>query len=396
MNTALIFLLGMICGGVIVGFLFYFRRQDARKIAEEAVKNAQTEKESDIESIKNQMRDSFSAMSLEALKRINDQLVDTSKQILDSEIRTGSQNLDSKKALIDKSLGDVTERLQLVADVINNLEKDSRSRLGELSAHLKNSAESVGVLQDSVNTLNAMLSNSRVRGQWGERMASDVFRVIGLQENINYVYHQQLSDAATIPDYTFFLPKSKELNMDVKFPLDNFKRYIETDNDSMKEVYKEAFFKDMRARVKEISGRSYINPEKGTLDFAVIFVPNESVFRFVIENDLSIVEDAMKQKVMLCSPSMLYVLLALVKQATDTFALQERANDILILFNGFAKEWTKYLDLMQELGKKLGDAHSKYEELMGTRRRKLDAVLDRIDRMRAEKGLLEPGEPPNK
>ena len=113
-------------------------------------------------------------------------------------------------------------------------------------------------------------------------------------------------------DFTFFLPKNLVLNMDAKFPLDNYMRYLEADNDTEKERYCKAFLRDVKARVKEIRGREYINPSGGTVDYVILFIPNEQIYAFIHEMDSSILDDAIREKVVFCSPVTLFAVLAAV------------------------------------------------------------------------------------
>ncbi len=87
------------------------------------------------------------------------------------------------------------------------------------------------------------------------------------------------------PDFTFTLPQKLNLNMDVKFPLDNYLKYLDAiDNqsdDSQKETYKKIFLQDVNKRINEIKGKNYINPEENTVDYVLMFLPNEQVYSFI-------------------------------------------------------------------------------------------------------------------
>ena len=74
--------------------------------------------------------------------------------------------------------------------------------------------------------------------------------------------------------------------MDVKFPLTNYISYMNSDEDTLKDDYKKQFLKDVRQRVKEVTTRDYINPADNTLDYMIIFIPNEQVYSFINENDV--------------------------------------------------------------------------------------------------------------
>lgn len=90
--------------------------------------------------------------------------------------------------------------------------------------------------------------------------------------------------------------------MDVKFPLDNYIKYLETESDTDKEKYRKEFIKDVKVKIKEVTTREYINPEQNTIDYVILFIPNEQIYTFIHEQDKIILDEALKNKVIVCSP----------------------------------------------------------------------------------------------
>ena len=139
--------------------------------------------------------------------------------------------------------------------------------------------------------------------------------IIGLVENINYNKQAQL-ESGERPDFTFYLPKSKKINMDIKFPLDHYENYIDSDDDLVKNKERKCFLLDVKNHIKSITNRTYINLEDGTLDYVLMFIPNESIYAFINKEDQKIIDYALSNKVLLCSPLTLYAILSLLHQAT--------------------------------------------------------------------------------
>ena len=110
---------------------------------------------------------------------------------------------------------------------------------------MQSASEQTLKLQETTGKLQLALGNARVRGQWGERMADDILQKIGFVEGINYLKQQAADSAGNRPDYTFMMPNNLKLNMDVKFPLDNYMKYIDTDSETDREAFKDDFLKDV-------------------------------------------------------------------------------------------------------------------------------------------------------
>jgi DNA recombination protein RmuC len=300
----------------------------------------------------------------------------------------GEKELEGKKKLIDQTLVAMKGDLQKVQDLVTGFEKDREKKFGELANQLKTTAEQTGKLQETTSQLRTALASSKVRGQWGERMAEDVLRLAGFVEGINYRKQKTLETVGTRPDYTFLLPQDLTVNMDVKFPLDNYMRYLDADGETDKERHKNQFIKDVRGRIKEVTTREYINPAENTVDYVIVFIPNEQVYAFINENDSSILDEALKHKVILCSPITLYAVLAVIRQAVDNFNLEKTAAQIMSLLGTFNKQWSNFIKSLEKMGKKIDEAQKEFNALTSTRRNQLERPLRQIEDLRKQTGVF--------
>jgi len=197
-------------------------------------------------------------------------------------------------------------------------------------------------------------------------------------ENINY-RKQQMVESGEKPDFTFLLPKEKILNMDVKFPLAHYDKFVNAEREEEQITEKKEFLKDVRNHIKAIAGRAYINPTEGTLDYVMMFIPNESIYGFINKEDAKIIDFALEKGVLLCSPLTLYAVLSLVSQATQNFLIEERATEVMNLLSDFKKQWDKFSNVMDKMGKALETARKNYDLLYSTRTRQLEKPLRKID-----------------
>jgi DNA recombination protein RmuC len=209
-------------------------------------------------------------------------------------------------------------------------------------------------------------------------MVEDILDFIGFMEDKNYVKQTQV-ESGEKPDYTFFLPKEKKLNMDVKFPLASYERYINSELEEEQEIHKKDFLRDVKTHIKTIAGREYINPAEGTLDYVLMFIPNESIYGFINQEDTHLIDFALERKVLLCSPLTLYAMLSLIYQATRNFAMEEKATEVMNLLNSFRLQWDKYVEVMDKMGRSLDTAKKDYDTMVGTRKNKLEKPLSKIE-----------------
>jgi DNA recombination protein RmuC len=387
MTDILIFVVGVVFGALVVIILQLARKREARDLARELVCEAEAEKTQDLEVFLGRVKDSLGSMSLDALKKSSEEFLKLAESRLSLQTQSGEKELDGKKKLIDQTLDAMRADIQKVQDAVSSFERDRVQKYGELSAHLRTAAEQTAKLQDTANHLRQALVSTKARGLWGERMAEDVLQLAGFVEGVNYLRQKVLEGAGSRPDYTFQLPQGRKVNMDVKFPMNSYLRLLETENDMEREVQKGQFLRDVRNRINEVTSRDYINPEDQTLDYVLVFIPNEQVYAFINQNDPAIIEEALKKKVILCSPFTLFAILAVIRQAMDNFSTAKAANDMLRLIGGFNKEWEKFRNSMDKMGRKLEDARDEFQRLKTTRTNKLERPLQKIEDLRQLKGI---------
>ncbi|HLI33389.1 MAG TPA: DNA recombination protein RmuC [Solirubrobacteraceae bacterium] len=313
------------------------------------------------------------------------QLVVQNKSLLAQETARGEEQLKARQQEIDRTLGEVRRELEGLREFVLTVDKQRGQSIVELATVTRESGRQTELLRQETKRLNEVLSGAQSRGQWGERMAEDVLRLAGMIEGVQYEKQRALGDGAR-PDFTFLI-EGKRLNMDVKTPMAHYQRYLSAASDAERAAEARAFRADVRARISEVRGRDYIDPEAGTLDYVLVFIPNEQVYAFLHENDPDLIDEALAQRVVLCSPLTLFAVLAVIRQAAENFRFAKRTDEVLRALGAFGAEWRKFKDQMGKLERALESARRAYDALAGTRTRQLDRRLERIGELGAEPGL---------
>jgi DNA recombination protein RmuC len=382
-ESFVILLIGVSIGSVATYAFLTWRVKATRELAAELLRENEAQRKANINELLDSVEANFGKLSLEAMN----EFLQLAKTKLESERQLNTQELTGKKALIDQQLGQMTGELKKVSELVAALEKDRSQKFGELRKELEATTKQTSALIEATTILREALATSKVRGQWGERMAEDVLNIAGFVDGVNYVKQTVLAGPGTRPDFTFLLPNKLVLNMDVKFPLDNYVKYLEADSKADADNRLKDFLGDVRTKIKEVTSRDYIDPAQNTVDYALVFIPNEQIYGFIHENDRSLLDEAIKNRVVLCSPMTLFAVLAVIRQAVDNFALEKTSNEILSLFGSFKKQWGEFVKKMDTLGKRIEDAAREYDELRGVQRRQLEKPLEEIEEHRIRKGL---------
>ena len=285
---------------------------------------------------------------------------------------------------LDGQLRSLTDELGRVTAVVSRLEVERSRQHGELAAQLRATADQTASLTSTAGALRQVLANPKARGQWGERIADDVLRAAGLIEGVSYV-KQRATPSGTVPDFSIVLPRGLLLHLDAKFPVANYARCLEAESGHERARHRDAFVKDVRARVRELGGRGYVDPAGGTVGFVLAFLPNESIYAFVHEHDPGLLDAALGQGVVLCSPLTLFAVVAVVRQAVESFAVEQTAGEIVAVLADFTAQWERFCGSLDRLGRAVDGVERAYGELSGTRRRALERPLARIEELRGRR-----------
>jgi DNA recombination protein RmuC len=177
--------------------------------------------------------------------------------------------------------------------------------------------------------------------------------------------------------------------MDCKFPLAGYKKFVEAASEADKESAKKQVLSDARSRLKEVAKRDYIDPASGTLDYAVVFFANEQVFNFVNEHDPDFMDEALKLKILVCSPFTLYAFVSVIRQAAENFRMEQDSREILAQLAKFRRQWSDYVAKFDGLGSAIEKVRVEYETLTTTRARLLEVPLREVERL---SGKIDPEE----
>ena len=338
-----------------------------------------------------------------AQKRIDEQLavllaslqdkVDAGDKVVLERVGGLTSTVDEKVGGMSKNLSQrvdtMGDELVKVRELVAQLQQDRVRQHGELTQSLQDTINQQKALNETTGHLREALANPQARGQWGERMAEDVLRAAGMQENFSYRKQSALA-GGTKPDFTFMLPHDQLLHMDVKFPAANYLKFLEAESESEAARFKDLFLRDVRNRIKELGDRDYAAKDS-TVGYLLLFIPNEAIYGFIHEHDMKLLDDAMGQSVVLCSPNTLFAVLRVIRQAMDTHSLERATDEILDCLGSFGEQWQKFSDHVDKADKNLETLYKTFGELSGTRRRQLERQLAKIDDIRSRVGATEDG-----
>ena len=295
----------------------------------------------------------------------------------------------------------------IVSELIDNEESQIHKLLNKSDQTVREFLEKTGEIKSSITgvdqqtrNLISVLNNNQSRGQWAEFQVEDLLGVMEYKDGIHYET-QKIMNSGNKPDFTFYLPDNKTINMDSKFPLtiymeiSKLNRDLEDDSldeisrrditDLIKSKNKEFLDRAIKNKIDETSTREgYISPEEDTVDFVLMYIPLENLYHFLLTStigakNIPVIQYAFAQKVILVSPQTLMAYLETIRHSMKLFSLQTDTKNILSTHEKVKNEIRKFLDSFDETTKKLDQTVKAFDSLKTTRVNKLEKSFEELD-----------------
>ncbi len=300
------------------------------------------------------------------------------KELLQEKLKAGEQYIEHKKDSIKELVEKIHNELSESQKKLEHTEKERIGEFSTLKAVLNEYKIITGGLKESTDHLKNILSNNQLRGKYGEEVAENLLKSVGFVKGQNYVANESQDSVASRPDFTIFLPDGTKVNVDAKFPLQALIKYQESEDKQEKERYLREFTADVKQKIKQVTTRDYINPEEKTVDFVILFVPNEMIFSFIYDRLNEVWDEAMKKKVIMAGPFSFTAMLRMIFQSYKNFKYQENLYDIIKLIKIFEQEYEKFNAALDILGTRMQSAANQYQVVSVTRTKKLSGVVEKI------------------
>lgn len=326
------------------------------------------------------------------LLKAQNHLIDVAKERLQGEREHSARELEHKKELISSLIEEMRRDIHQKSKELKESEESRIATFSALSRELELQRGVIHELRSSTEELKRVLSNNQMRGAFGEQVAENLLKMAGFVIGQDYVFNKEQESADTRPDFTIFLPDRTKINIDVKFPFAALIKMFSTENKEERSAYHRQFETDVKQKIKQVSSRDYINPEEKTVDFVILFIPNEMIFSYIYEQLGDVWEDAMQKKVIFAGPFSFTAILRMVKQAYANFRYQENIHHVIGLIGKFELEYDKYREAVDTLGSRLDSTQKQFQLVAGTRDRALGRIVDQIKNQsisQPDKKLLE-------
>lgn len=295
------------------------------------------------------LKDAFTALSSEALKRNNETFVGAA----------------------DERVKPLKESLERYEKLVKELEVRRTSAYDAMNKQVADLKQTSDRLQRETTTLGEALRNPRARGQWGELSLVSVCEAAGMSSNCDFV-EQQSSDSSQgvrmRPDLIVRLPGGRSVIVDSKVPMDAYLIAASAGDESARSMALDEHARAVRKHVDSLASRGYAADTASSADFVVMYLPNEAIFSAAVQTDVTLINDAAAKGIVLASPTTLIALLRAVahgwqqqQMAANAEKLADAGRELFERVCTFAAHLAKLGDGIKKVGETFNAAVGSWE-----------------------------------
>ncbi len=326
-----------------------------------------------IEQTEAQLRSVFDALAGESLRANSEMFLRLAKESLSREQVVAQNVLKERESAIAQMVEPLRAALERAEAQVRALEHERRDAFSSLRVQIEGLAEGHAQLQRETRNLVTALRRPEVRGRWGEMTLRRIVEIAGMAEHSDFTEQLHLfgEEGALRPDLVVHMPEGRDLVVDVKTPLDAYLEAIEAGTDEARGIALRRHAQQVETRVRHLGSKNYWAQFEHSPEFAVLFLPGDQFLAAALAERPELLETALKQGVIIATPSTLIALLKTVAYGWRQSAVAENAATIRELGQELYRRLGNFVGHLSQLGQRLNKAVESYNSAVGSLERQV-------------------------
>jgi DNA recombination protein RmuC len=361
--------------GALAALVWRARREQALRVELEVLrarlKSEETlsgEREQAAARAQEQLRGTFGALARESLQSNSEVFLQLARERLTRQQLDAAQGLKERETAIESLVKPIREALAKTEAQIQTIERDRIDSFATMKNQMDVLATGQNALSRETRNLVSALRRPGVRGQWGEITLRRVVELSGMTLHVDFTeQHHLVTDSGAIrPDMVVHMPEQRDIVVDVKTPLDAYLSAVEAQSDEERTTQLRRHAQIVGTRVRELSSKQYWSQFERSPDFVVLFLPGDQFLSAALQENPGLVDEAMRQNIMLATPTSLIALLKVISYGWKQTALAENAKEVRQLGEEMYKRLAVFGEHLTRLGKSLGGSVESFNRAVGS------------------------------
>ena len=310
----------------------------------------------------------FAMLSSEALRQNSKTFLQLAQETLKQFHVQAKGDLEQKEKAVENMVKPIREALEKTEQQVRLMENERKQAYGALHKHLETMAQTQLLLQGETRNLVQALRRPEVRGQWGELTLKRLVELAGMVEHCDFSLQETVSgeDGAMRPDMVVRMPDGREIVVDAKTPLDAYLSAIEAPDEATRTRHLLRHAANLRERVRDLAAKAYWTQFRNAPDFVVLFIPGDQFLGAALDVDRALLEDALKQKIILATPTSFVALLRAVAYGWRQEVLAANADRIREVGEDLYQRLAVFTEHLSKLGSSLEGSVSHFNKAVGS------------------------------
>lgn len=319
------------------------------------------------------LKSSFDTIANSSLRSNSELFLQLAREHLGQHQQSATAALSEREKAIETMLTPIREALGKTEQQILRIEKERAETFGSLRSSLESVALGQAALQKETRTLVNALRRPEVRGQWGEMTLRRLVELAGMLEHCDFKeqVHVRVEDGNLRPDMIIHMPDSRDLVVDVKTPLDAYLEAVDAATDEQRAVAMRRHANAIAERVRQLGAKNYWSQFERSPDFVILFIPGDQFLAAALAEQPNLLEDAIRQDVIIATPSSFIALLKAVAYGWRQMALAKNAETIRTLAEDLYKRLAIFTGHLGKLGRNLGNSVDSFNAAIGSLERQV-------------------------